>query len=471
MNRYSNRKGTITMYMKKLGSEAPQGSRFGRTALFATLVLLALTGCDTGSLLDVDDPDIIDPGEAAGPTGRTALFVGAVGDFSRAYSGVSGDEGGAIMASGLMTDEWAASGTFPSRQEVDQRRASDQGFELVELYEGLQVARASAVRVLEVIQAAEGEEPASRAPLMLSYVGYSLVMLAEEFCSGVPLSEAILETGELRFGEQRTTAELYDLALERFNSAIQAADAAEEIELANLARVGKARTLLNMGDFGGAAAAAASVPTDFVYLVERSANSFGQQNGVYVMNTQDERWTMSNQEGDFVPPFLPEDGAEPDDSNMNDEGLPFLGARDPRVPWERTPEGDLGFDGETPQYNFLGYPAFGIVLDRGANVPLASGIEARLIEAEAALQAGDNGGFIQILNDLRANVELSGPHALRHRPPAAGGSGDRSGPRGSAILRARLLALRHRAPTGGSAAPDPAVRACDRHRVPERRIL
>jgi hypothetical protein len=42
-----------------------------------------------------------------------------------------------------------------------------------------------------------------------------------------------------------------------------------------------------------------------------------------------------------------------------------------------------------------------------ANTVLASGIEARLIEAEAALQAGNGGLMMQILNGLRSSGGLT----------------------------------------------------------------
>jgi hypothetical protein len=42
--------------------------------------------------------------------------------------------------------------------------------------------------------------------------------------------------------------------------------------------------------------------------------------------------------------------------------------------------------------------------DLEADVPVASGVEARLIEAEAAFQAGDYSTMMTKLNDLRADV-------------------------------------------------------------------
>jgi hypothetical protein len=68
---------------------------------------------------------------------------------------------------------------------------------------------------------------------------------------------------------------------------------------------------------------------------------------------------------------------------------------DPRLPFF----GPIpGFDPSIPQYINLLHP------DLGADLPFASGVEARLIEAEAALRAGDATTWLARLNGLRANL-------------------------------------------------------------------
>ena len=68
---------------------------------------------------------------------------------------------------------------------------------------------------------------------------------------------------------------------------------------------------------------------------------------------------------------------------------------DPRLQWTRT---GLGFDNTSPQYNWLGSGA------RDAALPIGKGEEARLIEAEAALAAGDVTTWLAKLNGLRTTV-------------------------------------------------------------------
>ena len=106
------------------------------------------------------------------------------------------------------------------------------------------------------------------------------------------------------------------------------------------------------------------MPTEFVYFSEHADAPLRIQNAIYNYSTGF-LWSLSDQEGGV--------------------GLPFRTAEDPRVPFE-DPE-DVGLDGSTDQFILLKYE------QPSTNVPVADGIEARLIEAEAALQAQDLGGM------------------------------------------------------------------------------
>jgi hypothetical protein len=79
--------------------------------------------------------------------------------------------------------------------------------------------------------------------------------------------------------------------------------------------------------------------------------------------------------------------------------LPFASAKDPRVPVTGTTLGTSpagrGFDGST---NLV----YTTLWARTDPTPILSGIDARMIEAEAKLKAGDVAGMMAILNALRA---------------------------------------------------------------------
>src|SRR2546430_965492 len=76
-------------------------------------------------------------------------------------------------------------------------------------------------------------------------------------------------------------------------------------------------------------------------------------------------------------------------------GLAWISAADPRTAVFRDPGTNKGFDNATAQFDQYRY------IDEKAAVTVATGAEARLINAEAALQRGDTVGFLGFLNGLR----------------------------------------------------------------------
>ena len=128
--------------------------------------------------------------------------------------------------------------------------------------------------------------------------------------------------------------------------------------------MGKGRALLDRGLFAEAAAAVVDVPTEFQYLTEHADSPLRLQNAIYSYSIG-WLWSVSDVEGGV--------------------GLPYRTAEDPRVPF--FDEESAGLDNTTPQFTLLKYPDF------SASVVVADGIEARLIEAEALLQASNLGGM------------------------------------------------------------------------------
>jgi hypothetical protein len=209
---------------------------------------------------------------------------------------------------------------------------------------------------------------------MFSLAGFTYLFLGESFCSGVPFSR--LEGEEVVFGDPQNTDEMFQAAVSRFDAALaEPGTVAEESqEIAYLASVGKGRGLLDRGLFAEAAAAVAAVPTEFQYLTEHAESPLRLQNAIYSYSVGF-LWSVSDLEG----------GA----------GLPYRTAEDPRVPTFFDPDNPVGLDFTTEQHTLLKH------LDASASVVVADGIEARLIEAEAALQASDLAGMTAFLNDLR----------------------------------------------------------------------
>lgn len=355
----------------------------------ALALAMPMVACE--EILRVEDPDIITPESLTGDIGLNTLYAGAIGDFTLAYSG--GCCGGSfvdnvVTASGYMSDELYVSGTFPTRQEFDQRDVAIDNGTLRVWFHNLQRARRALETTAEQIRETRPDD--LRISELQSLAGFTYVAFAENFCSGVPFSEAA-QDGSLIFGPPQTTEAILDAAVLRFNAAISAA--AGDGTLLGLAHVGLARAHLNRGDFAAAADAAAQVSDGFLYALAHSSNTPRQYNGFYSSNEWTRRSSISDNEGEFG------------------TGLPFRSANDPRVPWEQDPRG--GFDSQSPQFNLLEYGGFGIPLNRDAPLPFATHVEARLIEAEADLAMGAtigtglSGNWLGILNELRADIGMS----------------------------------------------------------------
>jgi hypothetical protein len=149
----------------------------------------------------------------------------------------------------------------------------------------------------------------------------------------------------------------------------------------DLAAVGLARAQVDKGLFAAAATTVQAVPTNFQYLSEHSAAPLDLANAVSVYGV-----SGTSDPGGSISVADMEGG----------NGLPYQTANDARVPFVDT--GHLGLDQTTPQFDVMKYP------ELDAPVVVADGIEARLIEAEASLQAGDIPGMMLKLQDLRDNA-------------------------------------------------------------------
>lgn len=345
--------------------------------LAAAMTLVPLVGCNDP--LRVTDPDILTPGQLGNPQTLPTIRAGAIGDFSLAYTGDGSDGSGntiataegIVMYSGLLADEWRNSETFPTRIEVDARHIQVTNSDLDLWFRTLSRSRRSVDNAAGRFAALAPTDPGY--PELLSLAGYAYLFFAENFCNGVPISQAT-PGGAFEYGPPLTNAALLDTAIARFNTALAASN---DADMSNFASVGKGRALLDLGSFAAAASAVNTVPTSFAYLLEHSENTERENNGVFRANVPDRRYTVADTEG------------------IN--GFPFMAVPDPRTPSAPDANTPVGFDQSTPLIDNLRYGS------SKASITLATGVEARLIEAEAALQAGDAPTYFATLNEPRAN--------------------------------------------------------------------
>jgi hypothetical protein len=356
-----------------------------RAGLVAALTVAA--GCNTDKLVNLQNPDII-TGEVARDTANiNEVRNGVLFEFARALTGPAANNStpGIIGLTGVLSDEMWYASTFPTMQDVDRRNVDIQNTDLLTAYQYLHRARNIGERAAELYTTTSHNNSADHA-MVTNVAGYTYVFFAEAFCSGVPFSRTEF-TGDLIFGGPYTTAQMLDSAISRFDQAIARGTAAGSTEQVNLAKIGKARALLDKDSYAAAAAAVAGVPTSFVYDVNYSENSSGQSNGVWQNINGEKRSSAASGEGVNGLVFFRR-GTRPGNTT------------DPRAPVDSSGRG-LGTT--VPHYFTLLYPT------KGTSVSLATGIEARLIEAEAALNKGASNAYLATLNQLRSGAGIVPP--------------------------------------------------------------
>src|SRR2546429_3867803 len=106
---------------------------------FGVGVVALLAACS--SLLDLKDPDVINPPDVANADGAVAAYNGGIGDFAFANDGDNGGTEGQILVSGVMSDEYFDSETFPTRIEYDSRAIDERNGTLTGVFFNLHKAR------------------------------------------------------------------------------------------------------------------------------------------------------------------------------------------------------------------------------------------------------------------------------------------------------------------------------------------
>ncbi len=343
------------------------------------LVALAFGACRPSDVLSVPVPaGVIGSAAIRNQTGAEGVFNAAKAQLFSAADGTY--YYGLLTWTGLLSDEFVFSGFsgYAHYANMDARVTVGSGgfYEIGDYpWQYLLQARSG---LLQAVPGLVQYEPASgRSKLGEAYAlaGYAELLLAESYCAGTPLDEA-LPGGAIHYKMPLTDDSLLGVAEAHFDSAVAAANG--NAAVAGLASAGLARALLDRGQYAAAAAAVASVPTGFVYNVElapdmtsgaaQSPNlyAYGVQIGFRIFNVAD-------REGQ--------------------NGLDFVAAHDPRLTLDSTSY--TTSDGSGPWYLPKKFEA------NLSYIPLATGIEARLIEAEAALKAGQTGQWLTNLNTLR----------------------------------------------------------------------
>lgn len=340
--------------------------RILRIGLAACVLAASSAGCDWDPL-EVQDPTAIGEADLDGAEGAELFRVGAMSRLNFAFQGFFGFP----VVAAIFSDEFFADtdlayyqsiSSVSSRELIDRREHDVTNTSAIRFHD----ARHSATKAIELLRAFDG--PEAYVGQMFGIRGLAKLYLTDNLCPGQAFNE--FEDDQFVFTPPLTTVEAYENALEDLDSAV--VHAADSARILFFAQVARARAFLELGRFAEAAAGVASVPTSF--RMDAEFGGFLAHELVGITSSTRDPLSVADRKGG--------------------NGVDFVSAQDPRVP---TSFSKKAWDGVTDLYELDKYAS------NQAPIPLASGIEARLIEAEAALAMGD-GAWLTILNDLRATA-------------------------------------------------------------------
>ena len=346
------------------------------TSVMTLAGTIGVGACSHDQLLGVQTPDQISQDAVNSPAGAQTYRVAAIGNFARFIGGdVNGSSPlGLNLTGGMLADEIfsARAGT----EHLDNRNINPNTFPI----DSWTQVGGTYTRIVRALNLMAKYPPATGASDQLAelhaQLGFVFTITAEDYCNGLPFWDGV-EASQLKTTTLSTT-DMYTRAKAQFDSALSLAAAGSNLHY--LAVVGKARMLVDIKDYAGAAAITPEVPTSFVYVVNFSKLTTGTVNAIYDWMTSTKNFGASDKEGT--------------------NGLDYVSSKDQRILIDGTKVG-RGQDG-TPTPLVNQYPT------TDAAVPVATGIEARLIEAEAQLAAG-SATWLTTLNALRTAPQKYGP--------------------------------------------------------------
>jgi hypothetical protein len=311
---------------------------------------------------------------------------------------------GFIPTSGRLTDELMAAGLGTSPISIgaqgnllDERivssRQQDGNFD-GGTYVGAQGVRALAQQAIGLLaHYAPKLSPALRGE-MYAVEGYAELLLGELFCSGIPLSTLDFQS-DFTYEPSSSQTDVYQHAVTLFDSAL--AISSDSASVTDFASVAKGRALLDLGQYAEAAQAVAMVPTSSVYTISATWSTENNSSHPYEFGANCSGASCS---GVTIP------------NREGSNGLPFNSTNDPRAQVMTAGTNPFGIPLFTPQK-----------YEAGSTTPivLASGIEARLIEAEAALQVHDTPTWLARMNALRTTSTTCTMQTLPCTAPAGTG--------------------------------------------------
>jgi len=391
----------ITFARKTEALKLKTSRRWGRAAIALSMAgVFAVTACEDA--LEVTDPDVVDADNVTSPEAAEGLRVGA---FARLSNMTSGGES-TLHFPGLLGDEFRSGDTFVQRDETDKRALKEEVTVVSGMWYDVNRARTAANQAISALNefppVAASLLPQNQSSIgqMFWVRGFAETAIAENYCNGTPISSFDLKGSVITYGNPESNAQVYARALGSFDSAATLPGATLRGDTVRiLARIGRARVLMNLGRFNDAATALATgpaIPSEFRFRIfHQQAVTGTATNQLWALNNSGRRYVVADREAGV--------------------GLNFASSGDPRIPVCRGNDtacrtfgvtNAVSFDnnfGATPR---IGGPFYVQLIfpTRDDDVSLVTGVEARLLEAEAQLRGG-NAAWLITLNALRAGFQ------------------------------------------------------------------
>jgi starch-binding outer membrane protein, SusD/RagB family len=335
----------------------------------ATAATLAVAACSDP--LRVDLPGTVTPDDLDNPAAATVLVTSAVSAFECAHTQY-------VMLGANLGDELLASSSAEVFFTYDQRAPSLPDFGPFatstcagngSLYVPLSQARFLADDAYDRISRWDDAQVPLRAlklATVAAYAGYAYTEFGEGFCSAA-----------FDLGPELQPAAVLALAEDRFTKALAAAQSAggtpAALDIANMARVGRARVRLALRNTAGALADAQAVAAGYVKNAARAQGDLTLQNKIFTLNQQSGYMSV----------------------DTSYQRVTFQGVADPRVSVTNT--GRRGGDQLTPLFIANKYASV------SAPIPIARQAEAQLVIAE--IQGGQ--AAVDIVNALHVRAGLA----------------------------------------------------------------
>jgi hypothetical protein len=359
-------------------------------AVGAVVLAASCRNSVTDTVLAVQLPSVIAPSATTTISGAIALTTGA---RSRLRDATAGTESSWLFG-GLLADEWTTSSTFIQNDEADERRISLSNSTVTAQFRTVNRARTGAQ---QAINANLKVRPTATTDIGEMYLvrGFAEMTIAQDWCNGTPLTDASGPT--VVYAGPSSNDAVFKRAIASFDTALTylTATDATTILIKQAVLVSHARAQLGINDIAGAAAKVAGIPTSFSYDLTFATSS--GDNILWSQPASQLRYSV----GDTIVKTSA-------GSFIEHSSIPFGTTNDPRVPTKT---------GTTKAQDGSVFVVTTPIWAQSTTVSLVNGLDARLIEAEAFLAAGNIPSYLATLNALRANPPKIGTLTIAPMPP------------------------------------------------------